>query len=234
MHLDRHALCQQHRLKLMGKGAGALFKARIVAALQKPQRGQACSHCQGIARERPGLVDLALGSDVLHNLSPAAKGSHRKAAADNLAKRGQIRRNTVSFLGSAVGQAESGDDLVKNQQGAVFCGQLPESLQKSFCRLHQAHVGSHGLHDNAGYLVAMLLKKGAHGLKVVVGGKQRVGHNGLRHAGRAGNGERGNAGSRSSQEGIGMAVVASYELDQLVPVRIAAGQAQGAHGRLSA
>ena len=80
----------------------------------------------------------------------------------------------------------------------------------------------------------MLAEDLAHGLKVVVGGQQGVGHHGGGHTGGAGDGEGGKAGTGGGQEGVGMAVVAAHELEHLVAAGDAAGQAQGAHGGFGA
>ena len=49
------------------------------------------------------------------------------------------------------------------------------------------------------------------------------------YAGTAGYAQGSHAGARLDQEGIGMAVIAAFEFDDLVSARIAPGQTDGAH-----
>ena len=58
---------------------------------QLAERGDAGCHRQGVARERPGLVDRPGRRDHFHDLAPAAVGADRQAAADHLAQRRQVR-----------------------------------------------------------------------------------------------------------------------------------------------
>ena len=45
------------------------------------------------------------------------------------AHRGEVRQDAEVFLGAALGNAEARHNLVKAQQRAVVCAQLPEALQ---------------------------------------------------------------------------------------------------------
>ena len=45
------------------------------------------------------------------------------------AHRGEVRQNAEVLLGAALGDAEARHDLIKAQQRAVVCAQLPEALQ---------------------------------------------------------------------------------------------------------
>ena len=57
---------------------------------------------------------------------------------------------------------------------------------------------------------------------------------GVRHAGRVGDAEGGDAGAGLHQKAIGVAVVAAFELDDEIAAGGGAGDADGAHGGLRA
>ena len=57
-----------------------------------------------------------------------ASHSHEHTAAVK-AHRSEVGQDAEVFLGAALGDAEARHDLVKAQQRAVVCAQLPEALQ---------------------------------------------------------------------------------------------------------
>ncbi len=75
-----------------------------------------------VARQRPGLVDVARGRDPLHQLAPAAVRRRGQPAADDLAEDRQVGEHAVQLLGAAARDAEAGDHLVEDQQRAVLVG----------------------------------------------------------------------------------------------------------------
>ena len=77
-------------------------------------------HGQRVAGKRAGLVDTAGRGKLLHDLVFAAEGSHRQAAADDLAQGGHVRGHAVQFLGPAVGHPEAGHDLIEDQDDPLL------------------------------------------------------------------------------------------------------------------
>ena len=80
----------------------------------------------------------------------------------------------------------------------------------------------------------MRSKQGLHGGEVVIGRDQRFSREGGGDAQTVGRAARQAARTRTDEEAVRMAVVAAFELDDLVPARKAAGDADGGHRRLRA
>ncbi len=106
--------------------------------------------------------------DDLHDLPPAGEGGHREAAADGLGKGAQVGGDAEVLLGASQRQAEAGEGLVKDHQHAIPGTQLPQSLQKAGLRHAAGHIQGHGLHDDAGDLIPLLLEQGGQPLQIVV------------------------------------------------------------------
>ena len=111
-------------------------------------------------------------------------------------------------------------------------GDVPEGLQEPRLRGHQARVPHDGLQDHGGQVVAVAPEELLHRLGIV----EREHGGGLGgcpgHPGGVGETQRGHAAPGRHQEGIGVAVVASGELEKPVPLRVRPGQSKGAHGGL--
>lgn len=150
----------------------------------------------------------------------AAESTHWQTATDDFAERGQIGNDPEAGLGTAVGQAETGDDLIENQQGTVLLREIAQPLQEAFLRKDEAHVGGHGLHDDGRDFAALTGENLPAGLEIIIRGEQRVGDDSLGDTGCTGNGKSRHAGSGSSQERIRMAMVTADKLEDLVALRI--------------
>ncbi len=205
---------------------------RVVPQIR--QLGKAGSHGHRVAAEGPGLVHRAAGGHLLHHLPAAAVGTHRHTAADDLAEGGEVGPHVVIGLGAAQAQAEPGNDLVEDQQGAVLVAQLPQPLEEALLRGHHSHIRCHRLHDDAGDLVRVLGKQGLYPAQVVVLGGEGVLHDVHRYAGAAGMAPRQGRGTGAHQQAVAVAVVAAVELEDLVPSRDAPGQTDSGHHRLRA
>ena len=215
------------------RGVGGQFVVETGAADQA-QGGQAGGHRQRVARERAGLVDRAQRGNLLHDLALAAEGAHRHAAADDLAEGRQVRGDPVVGLGAAEGDTEAGHHFVEDQHHAVFVAGFAQAFEEARRRRHTVHVAGNRLDDDAGDLLADFAQGLAHRLDVVerqgqgVLGEGRRNARGVRHA------EGQGAGAGLHQQAVGVTVVAAFELDDAVAPGVAAGQADGAHGRLGA
>src|ERR1700687_3332851 len=62
---------------------------------ERPQQREASSHRERIARERAGLVDIAVGREAIHDLAFAAECAHREPGADHFAQTRQVRYDIV-------------------------------------------------------------------------------------------------------------------------------------------
>mmetsp|Transcript_9625 Transcript_9625/g.22391 ORF Transcript_9625/g.22391 Transcript_9625/m.22391 type:complete len:286 (+) Transcript_9625:1897-2754(+) len=176
---------------------------------------------------------------MLHDLAPGAEGRQRHAAADDLAKDGDVRREAgdqrgVMALGRGQADAEAGHHLVQHQQRAMLCAQPAQGRHEGHGGAHEVHVAGDGLDDDAGQLLAMLGESGLQLLDVVVFEDDRVGRRAGRDAGAGRVAEGGQARASFHEQRVGVAVVAALELDELGPAGGAAGQADGAHRRFGA
>ena len=100
------------------------------------ERGEARRGRHRVAVERAHLRHeraraFAARVEALHDVGAAGDGGERKAAADDLAERGQIRRDAVVLLGAAVREPEPRHDLVEDQRDAVPLRQPPETFEEA-------------------------------------------------------------------------------------------------------
>ena len=80
---------------------------------------QAGGDGERVARQRSRLVHGAERRHLSHELSRAAVRADRQPAADDLAEAREVGADAVERLGPAVRHAETRDDLVEDQDGAV-------------------------------------------------------------------------------------------------------------------
>ncbi len=114
-------------------------------------------------------ASLHLLREVPHDVAAARDRGERKAAADDLAERGQVRHDAVVLLRAPVGEAEAGDDLVEDQRHAVSRGDLAHALEEAGLGHHQP---LQRLQDHRGQVVVMRLDHGL-GLGHVVEGRDQ-------------------------------------------------------------
>ena len=94
---------------------------------QESQGREARGGADGIAVECPAVAQRPrpAGIEAIHDLGPSAERSERIAAADDLAKRRQVRPNTEDALGAVRADPER-DDLVEDQNGSDAIGVVAE------------------------------------------------------------------------------------------------------------
>ncbi len=111
----------------------------------------------------------------------------------------------------------------------MVLGQLAQPFKKAWLRSDDSHVARNRLDDHAGHLVRAGLEDGAYRLQVVV----RYGHRESRehggHAGAVGLAQSEHTRSRSHEQGVGVAVVATIELEDYVTPSGGAGEPERAH-----
>ena len=86
------------------------------------------------------LIHRALGSQHRHQLRSSAEGRAREAPSHDLAERREVGGDAVAGLRAAVGDAETGDHLVEQQQHAALVAEVSEPFEESRLRRHNAHV----------------------------------------------------------------------------------------------
>ena len=109
---------------------------------------------RGFPGKRPGLIHRAQGRHHVHDVGRSAIRANRQSTADDLSKRRQVGKNSISFLSAAESQPKSGHHFVKNEQGLVAQRDLAQGIQIEGRRRDASHVAHHRLHDHAGNLVA--------------------------------------------------------------------------------
>ena len=229
-----------------GQGAGEFQRPgvdeRVHLGRCVGERRYAGRHRYRVPGEGAGLVDRAHRREVVHDLGAAAEGRRRHAAAYHLAEGQQVRGPRLGRVGRPAGEApvagiagaEAGEDLIEDQQGAVFAGDPGQPGVEALARGHHAHVGRRGLRDDSGDAVSVLGEGGLDGVEVVVGQHEGFGGGRGGDAGGAGQRERSQARPGGGEQAVKVAVVAAGELDHQVATGVAAGKPDGGHGRLGA
>ena len=205
---------------------GHFFEGRVGFPLEEVQCGDPGRHGEGIAREGSRLVNGSRGGEVFHDLPAAAEGADGEAAPDDLPQAGKIGGDAGQGLPAAVGDAESGDHLVEDQEDAVLAGDLPQRFEESRPGGDHPHVAGDRFDDDAGQIPAEALDGVADRGGVVVRQRDRQFGQLPGNAGASGYPERGHPRARLYEERIGMAVIAAGELDDLLP----AGNSRGRGG----
>src|SRR5439155_8655251 len=107
---------------------------------EPPQYRKSRRRRERVPGERPRLVDVVHRGESLHQVRPAAECSERKPATDDLAEHGQIRPYAEALLRAATGDAEAGDHLVEDEQGAGRVAEPAQRLEESRLGRNDAHV----------------------------------------------------------------------------------------------
>ena len=206
-----------------------LVHGRVAEAAQHGGSGRGRERVPG---QRARLVDVADGSEALHQLGAAAERRRRQAAADDLAEDREVGRDAVALLRPAARDAEAGDHLVEDEQRPARVAQRPQRLEEAGGRRDDAHVAGDRLDEDRSEPFAVLGDRGRDRVDVVVGEHDRVAGDARRNAGGRRNPERHQARAGAREQRVDMAVIVAGELDQPVAARRGARQAHGAHRRL--
>jgi len=224
---------------LVTQALDQLFGARkegVVKALpgDQVQGGKTGGHGHRIAGQGARLIDGTEGGNLLHHLAAPAKGAHRHAAANDFAQANKVGPDAIAPHGAVRRHPEARHHLIDNQQCAVLVAAFPQGFEKSRRWRDAAHIARHRFDDDTGHLLADLTEGFTHTTAVVVGEGHGVIGQRLGHAGGAGHAQGQGAGTGFYQQGVGVAVVAAFKLDDLVAVGKTAGEADGAHGGFGA
>ena len=203
------------------------------------ERCQAAGGGHRVAGQGARLVHRAQGGQVLHHRAFAAKGRQRHATANDLAQHRHVGLKAGNAAGvhrlcAAECYAKAGHNFVKNEQCAVLGAQLAAAFHKRHAGAHKVHVAGDRLDHHAGEVFAVQGKGFFKLLHIVVFQHQRVLHHFGRHTRAGGVAKGGQAGAGFHEEGIRMAVVATFELQNLAAPGGAARQADGTHAGFGA
>ena len=173
-------------------------------------------------------------SHHLHDLPPAAVGTHGQPATDHFAHRRQVGSDPEEALRAVLVHAEARHDLVEAEQRAIALAELLQALEEAPVGLDEARVADDGLEDDPGDLALVGLEDLRGPLQVVVVADEGRGGGGGGDAGGIGQAERRDPGAGLHQEGVRVAVVAPDELQDLVAARERPHQAQDREAGLGA
>ena len=198
------------------------------------QGGNTAGGGDRVARQRTGLVDRAQRRELLHHRALGAEGRQRHSAADHLAHDRHVGLEArqcfgIDALGASQRDPAAGHDFVKYQQRAVLGAQLAAALHEGNRSPNQIHVAGNGLDHQARQLGPMYRKSLLQLLDVVVLEDDGVANNFGRNARTGGVAEGRQSRTGLDQQRVGVAVVATFELDQLVAPGGAARKSYGAH-----
>jgi hypothetical protein len=198
------------------------------------QRRDARGHRERVAAQGAGLIHGAERREAVHDVAPPAERTDGQAAADDFAERREVGPDAEALLRAAGREAEAGHHLVEDQHRLLLCRDLPEQFQVARSWQIQARVARHRLDDDRRDFAPVRGEARFQCLHVVVGQHERVLGEVRRHARAVGVAEGQRAGAGLHQQAVRVAVVAAVELDELVALREAAREADGAHARLGA
>jgi len=196
---------------------------RVIPLAEALQHGETGRGRERIARQGARLVDGPERGELRHDVTPAPERSKRQASADHLPEAPQVRLHAESPGGSGASDAEAGDHLVEDEQGADAVASGAEPFEIARSGDDEPHVRRHRLDDDARDRVV------DHG-DLVVGRDDRARHGARWHAGRVREAESGNAASSPCQEGVAVAVVAARELHHPLPAGRGAREPDDRHG----
>ena len=147
----------------------AHINLRVV--LQGLQGGQARHHGQGVPAQCSRLVHRAFGRQFFHDFCSSGKGPYRQSTANDFPKSDNVGCNPQAFLRPAQCEAETGHDLIKNQQGPVLIAQSAQPFQKPFGGRNATHVPGNGFDDDGRDGIGMLMEEFLYTGQIVIAGQ---------------------------------------------------------------
>ena len=178
--------------------------------------GDPGGHREGVAAQGSRLVNRPEGGEVIHDFGLAAEGTDREAAADDFTEGGEIGGDSDAFLHAAGSEAESGHDLVKDQDGGVLGAEFANSFEETRLGENEAAVGGVGFEDESRDLVALFGEAGFERFEVVVFEHDGLGGKAGGDAGAVRVAEGEGTGTRFHEEGIHVAVVTACEFNDFI------------------
>ena len=215
-------------------GADGVELGPGVAFFEFAQLGETTDHGEGVSAEGAGLVDGAVGGELVHDVGATTEGADGESAADDFAHRGEVGGEGFEFLYAAFGETEAGHDFVEDEEGAMFGGDVAEKLEVAGLGEDESGVGGVGLDDDGGDLVAEVREGFLEAFDVVVGEADCFVGEGFWNAGGIGLAAGEGTGAGGDEEGVDVAVVAAFEFDDLVASGESTGEADAGHGGFGA
>ncbi len=194
-------------------------------------------HGNGVAGEGTGLVDVAGGSELVHDFRACAEGREGEAAADDFAHGDDVGGNVGLLAVEAVVETEGVDDFVADEECAVGVGHRLEAAEVTVVRRDATHIAGDGFEDDGGDLAGVGGEGALCGGEVVVGDDEGVGGDAK---GDAGAGDFGavscgeGAATGTHKESVAVPVVATFTLEDEFAAGEAACEADGGHHGLGA
>src|SRR5579862_2718238 len=119
--LSRYFLLTEDFTKAGDKCRREFFDPFVQPGLVELIEGSDSSaHGEGVAGKSSGLIDGAERGDAIHDFCSSTVGRNGQTAANDLSKGGEVSFDAVERLTGAVAKAEAGDDLVHDEQSAMF------------------------------------------------------------------------------------------------------------------
>ena len=143
-------------------------KAWVQGFIGKLERCQTRCHGHWVTGQRTRLVDRTNRCEVIHDVCAAAKSRSGQATRDNLAEGHQVTGDMVHAEPTLVGGAETGHDLINNQQGTIVMRDIFQCLVEAFRGCYRAHVAGGSFSNNAGNLTWVISKSLLDRIQVVI------------------------------------------------------------------
>jgi len=158
--------------------------------------------------------------------------SNGHASSQDLSEGCQVRYYPGQGLHATIGHSEPGDDLIKDQQDVQFGAEISQTLQKTPSGRNTAHITRDRFHDQRGQIVSVGAQQAGGRFQIVKGKNQGFRGIGGRDTRAVRYPQGHDAGSRSNQKTIGMAVITSLKFGDLVLPGDTSSQSQSAHDSL--
>ena len=153
--LGDHSLDARHR------PGGKCIDPSDRSLVKQAHGRQSRDHRDRVRRESSRVREEHLISQRVHDvhhLCATGDGPHREAAADGLAKGGQVRGHIEPLLSSTELRAE-GHNLVEDEQRTVSLGPLTKGSHESRVGGSQPNAVRHGVDQHAGDLVPVFVEQ---------------------------------------------------------------------------
>ena len=217
----------ERRLHALLEARGPLGQSGVRLDREVLEGRQASSRRERIPRKRAGLIDASERRHIAHDLATRAVGAHGQATADDLAEAPHIGLHTEPLGCAAATQTKTGDDFIKEQHRPGGVAGFAKALEEARRRGHQPHVRRNRFDTDHGDRVVDLGDD-------VVRRHDRVLDRARRHALGTLEALLGDPRTAGDEQGVGVAVVVTGELQDLAAAGCTASEPDRRHRRFGA
>ena len=180
------------------------------------------------------LIDRAIRSDAVHDLSLSAVSRCREAAADDLAEAGHIRADMVARLRPVERGTEATHDFIKNEDSAMLFSLCSERFKETLDRRYAAHIARDRLNNDSSDLIPLFIHQLFERIDVIIRGNEGILCGAFRDTRTVRTAKGRCAGTRLDEKAVAVSMVAAFKFQDLITAGIASRCTKCAHRRFSA